>query len=337
MGDHNNACLLKVQAISDQVAELGLLPGPIVWEGIGCTGRSYPAAEFDSGGEFQWWQGEGTTGDSKTLDFDVASAYVPSSVSARFTKEDGAHKGLEVKKSDVTGGSDEVEMLVGDARLTNGMALTRRVHFERLRDDPAETVVINMCMGQEVYFGGQPFGAYRPQSAACDSLMTTFCAKGTNIDDKRQCGCMRDRRDLAAEYPGATLPVTCMGTNCALGYAYRTRAMLEEQCSQRICELSVELTGEDLSNSTDSRVFCGQDFYQFADGRVVLAKEHRVVSATDNSVHYVTDAPTSEAEESDRHYTATEIMPFWVWIVLLVTLAAAAVGAGLWARFRRSK
>ena len=335
MSDATNECLLKVQAISDQVAELGLLPGPIVWSGRGCTGNSFPLAEFDDDGVFQWWQGDGTSGVSETFSFYPGSAYVPSSMSARFTKEYGSHKGLEVKKSDVTGGSDEVEMLVTDTRLTHGMDKTIRVRFERLRDNATENVVVNMCMGQEVYFGSQPFGAYQPQSPACDALMTAVCAKGTNMDDKSECGCMRDQRDLAARYPGATLPVTCMGPNCALGYAYRTAAMVAQQCSQRICETSVELVGEDLSNSTDSKVFCGQDFYQFADGKVVRADDHHLASATNNGVHYVMDAPTEQAETSERHYTATEVMPFGIWLVLLAVLAAAAVGVGLWARFRK--
>lgn len=340
MGDDmTNACLLKVQAISDQVAELGLLPGPIVWKGLGCTGESYPRAELDDDGVFQWWPGEDTTGDSKTLPFDPLSVYVPSSMSVRFTKEYGANKGLEVKKSDLTGGTDEaadrVELLVADTHISPGIRQTRRVHFERLLDNPDEEVRINLCMGQEVLFGGRPFDGYQPQSAACDALMTAFCERGSNMDDKRECGCMRDQRDLAKRYPGVTLPVTCMGPNCALGYAYRTAAMAKQQCRESICKLSVELVGEDLANSTDSKVFCGQDFYQFADGKVVRAEQHHLASVGDNGVHYVVDAPTDQAEASARHYTATEVMPFWVWLVLLAVLAVAAVAAGLWARFRR--
>lgn len=325
-----DACITVLQVLGDGLLEQGYLPGPVFWDGPFCTGNQSPTLENWYSPE-PYSRGEATTTSNMMLDT-VRTIYIPSHMSVTFS--DGSH---EVNRVDITG-SDISETLILDTKVQNRNLedtshYTFRPTFGTAGLDDSPNAIMDMCRGQDVYFGSKLFESYRPQSAQCDGIYEEWCDSSDVRRENADCNCFRDRRDLRAKYPGINMPVRCMGPNCAIT-GYRTQEMDDQKCNQLVCQATIELVGEDLVNDTDTRVFCGQSFYEKKNGEIIKSADHFVEHPAQPG-HFIYVGNTDAVQRSSERYVLEDFMPAYVLAIVLVVLFTLAIGVGLW--FRSNK
>lgn len=173
--------------------------------------------------------------------------------------------------------------------------------------------VIEMCKGAQGFIGAFKLEAYGPNTEACDTFMTSYCANPLNLP-KDVCSCFRELPALQqkSQQIGVDLPVTCFGsgdstaegTKCAQGLGYRTLNMLSLPCNLTICEQVVKEHGGVILDQSTNTIFCGGQYFQRAG--TVVQPQVSIPPTTGNAV-------------------TTSSTPYYVWIMFGV----AAVLFGL--------
>lgn len=322
-----DACTTALQILGDGLIENGYLPAPVFWEGPFCTGRQSPTLDSWPDPE-SYSKAEPTTHNNP---FAPRTVYVPSHMSVTFKHSDDR---VITDRLSISG-NDLSETLILDIDvqfpyLDSLRRCTYQPTFGTPGTSDSPNAIMELCRGQDVYFGSKLFELYRPQSETCDSMFEEWCNSTELRMQNVDCNCYRDRRDLRAKYPGVNLPVRCMGPNCAIS-GYRTADMDAQKCNQLICKSSLELIGDDLTNDTDTRVFCGQSFYQKKDGTIVESSDHFVENPAQPG-HFVYVGEKDAVQRSSERYVLEEFMPVYVLAIVLFVLFALAIGVGIWIR-----
>lgn len=324
-------CEAALEALKIDLESNGLLPRPVVWKDVNCSGDRHPAT-LDS------WDAAGDR--IQNIPWTFGSVWVPGGVKATFKQTKSSTTGI--KKSTITG-SDQVEMILTNTEyLDSEMRTYDYVEFEYLDRnggsiDTNKDVKYELCTGGvDIVISGDVYRGYAPQTAACDELIADICA---DSDDPRSkapvhpCGCLKDEETLEDIYPNQVLPVRCMGANCASG-GYVFDRMSNQKCDLTICREIVNQVGENLTEDTSAVIFCGQNHYTFDNGQVVFAD--RAFAHDSASGDFIDIGPRNEALHPDHNKSRT-LMPWYYWVAIIGLLLLLSVGIGLYVRWRRSR
>jgi len=137
-------------------------------------------------------------------------------------------------------------------------------YYSVLTQSPWSSVIFSMCTGQKRLIGPYPLSRYDPQGSVCDAYMQTYCNQPAN-QSQEVCGCFEDQKTLAVqeEKLKVALPVTCFGTKCAKGKAYKTSNMTTLPCNLTVCQQTIT-TAPGVFNDSDTYLYCGGSFFDRA-------------------------------------------------------------------------
>jgi hypothetical protein len=126
------------------------------------------------------------------------------------------------------------------------------------------TAIMAMCTGQSRAIGINPLLKYDPQGATCDEFMLNYCQQPANRTQD-VCGCFADQTSLVVKEQElrVALPVTCFGTRCAKGRAYKTSNMTTLPCNLTVCQQVIQ-TAPGVINDSDTFLYCGGSFFDRA-------------------------------------------------------------------------
>lgn len=326
-------CDAALEALKVEIESTGVLPRPVVWRGVDCSGERRPES-------IDKWDDAGAG--IQNIPWTFGSAWIPGGMSATFqkTKTSGG-----VKKSTIIG-TDQAELILTNAKYLTGGPLSvdldtyDYIGFEYLdrngksigsiRDVKYElcTGGLDLVMSNDIYRG------YAPQSAACDELISDICADTKDPRSKapvHPCGCLKDEEKLDEIYPNQVLPVRCMGANCASG-GYVFDRMVNQKCDLTICREIVNQVGTNLSEDTSAIIFCGQNHYTFDNGEVIFADR---AFAHDSSSGDLIDIGPRDAALHPNSSKSRYLMPWYYWVSIISLLLMLSVGFGLYFRWKR--
>lgn len=184
-------------------------------------------------------------------------------------------------------------------------------YFVVVLEQDFHDLLVDICTADrqvEIGVGNTLNKVWQPQSAGCDSFMTTLCSGASSNATGRVCACFRQQQALNVEY-GASLevPVCCFGVDpsgdisraCLFDQeAYKTSQMLRNCCSFAECQSIVEKSPSMQANTnTPGKIECRGQFVNFP-------------SVTTTSVPLPNSAVSQKAS-----------IPGWVWGVLAAAVA----------------